>query len=1174
MPGFLGGSTSGGGTGGEVTLPKEFIDPVTKIRVSQPETLIDTDFEYGLQPTKWETVELINNTPSFFSKSGDTTIPNIVSVTTNAGTREITVTTALDHGLAVGIPINVTGTKSVTADGAYIINSIPNPTTFTYLCRDNQAETLSIEDLYTSIITGEFYQGSQLRIADSDGIVTDGDPVSVLTVKTESAHGFGVNTPFYFLNLNSTVAQEFEAANTAAKSFDSSNSATAQTFDGSNTLSQIQIDWSNSATVGGTPSSIVSVDAAADTITVTHTTETFVGSPIGTPLYYSVNTSSGYFSNKPRGVVFLKTTNQLASGTSIFQVSQIPNGDPIDIEAAMTGTFQLANQARTFAGNNVDPNTEIDITVIDGTPKSFEAANDGGVITVGEESVFSGGNPLCTVTSYSGSLVNVSTAAGAGLGLYQGAMVFYETTGSAASGLTDNTTYFVDSFFSTGTDTYAFTLKEYPDDVAVITVSGGTGTQTFKRIGLSLDKNVLHAKDSLFNQRDMVLYQFPENGRFGADVEKAYYFIERAFDSHNYLLSGEIYSPPSATGGTLTQIVQDGRTYNVHTFTSTGAQNFQVTSAGSDTDFEYLVVAGGGGGGASMTVCTNNAWNGGGGGAGGVLQGSFTPTAQTYTVTVGTGGAGAVNNVNHFGTKGGNSSIVGTATNVVAIGGGGGETFGATAVCSQSMRSADGGSGGGQSGYSGSGGGGNSGSGLGTAGQGTNGGLGRNTGSRETSGGGGGALTAGDNGAQYRGGKGGDGIGSWITGSLQYYGGGGGGGGRPNIGVAQGMGGIGGGGNGNITTRASSNIMPGFDATPNTGGGGGGAGDNIGGDADRQRAGNGGSGIVVIRYPITPAVESSFIVAEGGDLTTIIEIDGILYRVHAFTDTGSGQLNVVSVAAGATADILLVAGGGAGGVGYGDQDTGKGGGGAGGVLLQTGVALTAQTYNVSVGRGGRGWRRRFNTAPDVSENGQNTTGFGFTAIGGGGGGASDNYYAPKTGGSGGGAGARNSNSSFNLGANGTSGQGNRGGNSGGNGNFGGGGGGGAGGVGANGQSTTNNSLGGNGGIGRDVSSTFTTAFGQNGYFGGGGGGASYSTSTLLAQSQGGLGGGGRGTSARESSPNPGTQFSAVDVNALPNTGGGGGGAGEDGQGSGFREPGGSTSGDGGSGIILVRYRIS
>ena len=341
MPGFIGGSSAGsGGAGGEISFPKEFIDPVTKLRVSQPETLIDTDFEYGLQPTKWETVELINNTPSFFSKGGDTTIPNISALVTNAGTREITVTTTIEHGLSVGIPISVTGTKSVTADGTYIINSIPNSTSFTYLCKENQALTASIEDLYTSIITGEFFQGSQIRISSTAGMVTNAAATSTITVNTPSAHGFKVNTPFYFLNLNSTVSQVFDSSNTTTKSFDASNSATAQTFDGSNTLNSTNIDFSNSAVVGGVTSAITGVDSATDTISVSHSTENFQGKAIGTPLYYNVTTSSNYFATNPRGVVFLKTNATLGTISSTFQVSALPDGDAIDITASMTGTFQ------------------------------------------------------------------------------------------------------------------------------------------------------------------------------------------------------------------------------------------------------------------------------------------------------------------------------------------------------------------------------------------------------------------------------------------------------------------------------------------------------------------------------------------------------------------------------------------------------------------------------------------------------------------------------------------------------------------------------------------------------------------------------------------------------------------------------------------------------------------
>jgi len=611
MPGFLGGSgASSGGTGGEIRFPKEFIDPVTKLRVSEPENLIDTDFEYGLQPTKWETVELINNTPSFFSKSGDTTIPGIVAVTTNAGTREITVTTGLDHGLAVGVPINVQGSKSVTADGSYIINSIPDPKTFTYLCRDNQEDTSAIEDLYTSIITGEFFQGSQLRISEAEGIVTDAEPISTLTVTTSSAHGFGPNTPFYFLNLNSTISQEFEAANTAAKSFDSSNSATAQTFDGSNTLSTLNIDWSNSATVGGTLSTVSNTNTAANTITVAHSTENFAGLPLGQPLYYNVTASLGYFFDNPRGVVFLKTVDDLDVNSSTFQLSATPDGATITLQSNLSGTFQIANQARSFAGNNLNPATQTVLNVLRADAFGFEGANDQAL----------GGNGISTVTSYSGSLVNVSTVAAAGLDYYQGAMLRYTTTGSAASGLVANGTYFVDSFFSTGTDTFAMTVKALPTDENPISVTGGTGTQSFTRIGVSLDRNIVHIRNSFFTEKDMLEYEFPVGGAFEADSEKVFYFVATAYDSHNYGLNSVSESSIAAAGGNVTQtITYEGRQYTVHRFTSAGTFTLQVSDAGTfDQSLRFTVNNG------SFGIATT--------------EGTRTAAVESITVVVNSGG--------------------------------------------------------------------------------------------------------------------------------------------------------------------------------------------------------------------------------------------------------------------------------------------------------------------------------------------------------------------------------------------------------------------------------------------------------------------------------------------------------------------------------------------------------
>jgi hypothetical protein len=554
MPGYLGGGgSSSGGTGGEIRFPKEFIDPVTKLRVSNPENLIDTDFEYGLQPTKWETVELINNTPSFFSKSGDTTIDAILSITTNAGTREITVKTGLDHQLAVGIPIQVTGTKSTTADGSYIINSLPNATTFTYLCKDDQETTASIEDLYSSIITGEFFQGSQLRISDEAGILTDGGAVSTLTVTTDSTHGFGINTPFYFLNINSTISQEFQAANTETKSFDASNSATAQTFDGSNTLSSINIDFSNSAVVGGVTSNVTSTSPAGDTVTVQHGSENFSGQPLGTALYYDVVAGSGFFAANPRGVVFIKDVAGLGTLFSAFSLSEVPDGDVIDITGSMSGTFQLANQARTFAGNNVGTGQQL-LDVISDAPVAFDGANDAGL--------------TATILGYSGSTVTIQAAASEVLSWYYGSMVFYESTGNASQNLTDNTTYFIGNFSRQGgTDLYSVTLSALPNGGAIQSLQLGTGTETLKQIGISADKDIFHVKDHGLQTDDMVQYS-NDAGSFASDQTQNFYFVQTRYDQHNIQLT---YTLGEVSPATQSRIGTDaGTTITPTTVTAVG----------------------------------------------------------------------------------------------------------------------------------------------------------------------------------------------------------------------------------------------------------------------------------------------------------------------------------------------------------------------------------------------------------------------------------------------------------------------------------------------------------------------------------------------------------------------------------------------------------------------------
>jgi hypothetical protein len=269
--------------------------------------------------------------------------------------------------------------------------------------------------------------------------------------------------------------------------------------------------------------------------------------------------------------------------------------------------------------------------------------------------------------------------------------------------------------------------------------------------------------------------------------------------------------------------------------------------------------------------------------------------------------------------------------------------------------------------------------------------------------------------------------------------------------------------------------------------------------------------------------------ATGGVVTTVIE-NGIRYRVHTFTS--SGTLTVTNAG---KMEVLSVAGGGGGGRGRG------GGGGAGGYIYDTDYSVGTGNKTVTVGAGGAGGSVNSSTAP----NGSNSVFDNLTSIGGGGGaGTLAVVNSALNGASGGSGGGGSGNSSTpgpgGVGGDGTASQGFKGGTS-----FSdnasytaGGGGGGAGGEGN--SSVLNNS--GNGGVGRQNSISGSASF----YAAGGGGGGDGSA---IAGS-GGSSIGGNGSS------------STVGGNATVNTGSGGGGGAAS-----------QNGGAGGSGIVIIRYRI-
>jgi len=180
-----------------------FTDPVSKFRVSQAQTLIDTDFEYGLQSTKWETLELVNNVPGFYSKTGDTPL-TVTAINVTSGSRTVIIT-APAHGQNKGTPIDVRGLNQPTLEGSYVITRIPDVDTIIIDGKVEANTTGTINGPYTSIIPGRFYAGSQLQYGNIVGLGT------TVTVTMQYPSGFKPNSEFYLVNTVGTETITFDS---------------------------------------------------------------------------------------------------------------------------------------------------------------------------------------------------------------------------------------------------------------------------------------------------------------------------------------------------------------------------------------------------------------------------------------------------------------------------------------------------------------------------------------------------------------------------------------------------------------------------------------------------------------------------------------------------------------------------------------------------------------------------------------------------------------------------------------------------------------------------------------------------------------------------------------------------------------------------------------------------
>lgn len=192
-------STSGTST---TFVPTEILyDPTNKLRIAAPESLIDTDFEYGTQTTKWENLALVNNKP--FCYPSPNAIPNISSMQFVSGSRQVIITLGGGTLPANGTPIFVQDALLNPCNGNFILESGGGTTVGYYIARatNNSSFTAVFDANKTTINTGNLYTNAPIAATGAFIVNTS---AKAITVQCLQPHGLAIGNEIVVTGITGT----------------------------------------------------------------------------------------------------------------------------------------------------------------------------------------------------------------------------------------------------------------------------------------------------------------------------------------------------------------------------------------------------------------------------------------------------------------------------------------------------------------------------------------------------------------------------------------------------------------------------------------------------------------------------------------------------------------------------------------------------------------------------------------------------------------------------------------------------------------------------------------------------------------------------------------------------------------------------------------------------------
>jgi hypothetical protein len=170
-------------------------DPVDKLRISAPQALIDTDFEYGQQPTKWESIALQNSRQSCYYIPQQ---PLTITGVTGAGTTTVTITGTFV--VAANSLIYVQNASDANANGWwYTVAGGTN--TMTVITTNTVASGNQYNAALTYVYLGYFYSSCGMPV----GVNAITNVGTTCTATTTNPHGLSAGSFVYVTNTTATT---------------------------------------------------------------------------------------------------------------------------------------------------------------------------------------------------------------------------------------------------------------------------------------------------------------------------------------------------------------------------------------------------------------------------------------------------------------------------------------------------------------------------------------------------------------------------------------------------------------------------------------------------------------------------------------------------------------------------------------------------------------------------------------------------------------------------------------------------------------------------------------------------------------------------------------------------------------------------------------------------------